>query len=179
MKIVTLHKEDTQLIDSAVDLLQEAFSDHWDCGREDVLELLEGEKVCLAAVENGMVLGLIGAMPQYGQTGWELHPLAVRQEARGKKIGTRLIQCLEEELRTRGGLTIYLGSDDEDGKTTLAETDLFQDTYRKIEEIQNLKHHAYEFYQKMGYKIVGVIPDANGLGKPDIWLAKSLVRSNK
>jgi hypothetical protein len=42
--------------------------------------------------------------------------------------------------------------------------------------IRNLKHHPYEFYQKLGYQIVGVIPDANGPGKPDILMAKSLIR---
>jgi hypothetical protein len=31
-----------------------------------------------------------------------------------------------------------------------------------------------EFYQKLGYVIVGVIPDANGFGKPDIFMAKRL-----
>jgi hypothetical protein len=34
--------------------------------------------------------------------------------------------------------------------------------------------HPNEFYQKLGYEIVGVIPDANGLGKHDILMAKSL-----
>ena len=29
-------------------------------------------------------------------------------------------------------------------------------------------------FQKMGYKIVGVFPDANGIGKPDIWMAKRI-----
>jgi aminoglycoside 6'-N-acetyltransferase I len=28
------------------------------------------------------------------------------------------------------------------------------------------------FYQRVGFEIVGVIPDANGPGKPDILMAK-------
>lgn len=32
--------------------------------------------------------------------------------------------------------------------------------------------HPYEFYQKLGYSIVGVLPDANGFEKPDIFMAK-------
>jgi aminoglycoside 6'-N-acetyltransferase I len=27
--------------------------------------------------------------------------------------------------------------------------------------------HPYEFYMKIGFSIVGVMPDANGVGKPD------------
>jgi aminoglycoside 6'-N-acetyltransferase I len=37
-----------------------------------------------------------------------------------------------------------------------------------------LRGHPYEFYQKMGFAIVGVMPDANGIGKPDIYMAKRL-----
>jgi aminoglycoside 6'-N-acetyltransferase I len=42
----------------------------------------------------------------------------------------------------------------------------------KLMNIKNIKGHPYEFYQKMGFSLVGVIPDADGLGKPDIILAK-------
>ncbi len=42
------------------------------------------------------------------------------------------------------------------GKTSLAiEEDLFEDTFDKLETIQNRKDHPYEFYEKLGYQIVG------------------------
>ncbi len=31
-------------------------------------------------------------------------------------------------------------------------------------------------YQKRGFVIVGVVPDANGLGKPDILMAKRIYK---
>jgi hypothetical protein len=34
--------------------------------------------------------------------------------------------------------------------------------------------HPGEFYLRLGFRIVGVLPDANGRGKPDIFVAKSL-----
>jgi aminoglycoside 6'-N-acetyltransferase I len=42
----------------------------------------------------------------------------------------------------------------------------------KIANIQNYKGHPYEFYLKCGYTITGVMPDANGRGKPDIIMGK-------
>jgi len=39
-----------------------------------------------------------------------------------------------------------------------------------------LKQHPYEFYQKQGFVIIGVMPDANGIGKLDILMTKSVVR---
>ena len=66
-------------------------------------------------------------------------------------------------VRERGGLTILLGLDDEDDMTSLA-------------PIRNYKGHPYEFYRKVGFSIADVLPDANGLGKPDIFLAKSVTR---
>ncbi len=34
--------------------------------------------------------------------------------------------------------------------------------------------HAYQFWQRVGFTVVGVIPDAEGLGVPSIHLAKKL-----
>jgi aminoglycoside 6'-N-acetyltransferase I len=48
----------------------------------------------------------------------------------------------------------------------------------QIAAIRNLKRHPYEFYHKQGYAIVGVIPDANGLGKPDIMMAKRVAQGD-
>ena len=72
----------------------------------------------------------------------------------------------------RGGLTIMLGSDDVDNMTTLADADLYVDLWDQIAHMRNLKGHPYEFYQRLGYAIIGVMPDANGRGKPDIYLGK-------
>jgi aminoglycoside 6'-N-acetyltransferase I len=34
-------------------------------------------------------------------------------------------------------------------------------------------------YGKVGYYVVGVVPDANGFGKPDILMAKRLDRASR
>lgn len=175
--LVDLKKDDKDYIVQAAKLLEDAFPRcYTDCGEEEVFKCLEEDKVCIVAIEDEQVVGLVGAMPQYGKTGWELHPLVVMKEYQKRGFGRSLCTELEKQLKLQGCVTIYLGSDDENGSTTLAGTNLFEDTYHKIANIKNIKHHAFEFYQKVGYQIGGVIPDANGIGKPDIWLAKSLVR---
>lgn len=177
MNIVPLQKDNPKYIGQAANLLIEAFPQSYaDCAKEEIMRCLQEGKVCIVAVEDDNIVGLVGAMPQYKKTGWELHPLVVKKEYQRRGVGKSLCFELEKRLKEQGCVTIYLGSDDENGSTTLANTNLFEDTYQKIITIKNLKNHAYEFYQKIGYQIVGVIPDANGIGKPDIWLAKSLVR---
>ena len=42
----------------------------------------------------------------------------------------------------------------------------------KLAAISPTKGHPFFFYRKLGYEPVGVIPDANGFGKPDLLMAK-------
>lgn len=114
-------------------------------------------------------------MPQYSISVWELHPLVVSAAHRHKGIDSALVAALEAQLKQKGCLTIYLGTDDETGATSLSNTDLFQDTFEKITHIKNLKHHPFAFCQKNGYQIIGVIPDANGVEKPNIFMGKNLL----
>jgi len=135
----------------------------------------DGESLFLAAVDSGDVLGWIGMLPSYGGKVYEIHPLVVRGDMQGQGIGAKLVQAIEQAAKERGGLTLQLGADDEapGGETSLANVDLYDDLPRRIQEFDPGTHQA-KFYLKLGFKIVGVMPDANGVGRPDIYMAKRL-----
>lgn len=180
MQILTCDGRDEHLKKQMAQLLVDAFREHWsaawstlDEGMEEVREMLEAERICRVALdEDGNLLGMIGGIPEYDGKVWELHPLAIQPHAQGQGIGRALVVDFEEQVRQRGGLTVMLGTDDEDGMTSLSNVDLYDDLWGKVRDIRNLKGHPYEFYQKMGYVITGVVPDANGIGKPDILMSK-------
>jgi aminoglycoside 6'-N-acetyltransferase I len=185
MKIVDLQPDAEEAIAQTAALLVEGFKQHWETAWTDldsavaeVRESFGADRISRIAVdESGKVLGWIGGIEQYDGKVWELHPLVVDAAYQGKGIGRSLVTDLEEQARERGGLTLWVGTDDEDDMTSLAGKNLYPNVFDHIAHIQNLKGHPYEFYQKCGFVIVGVVPDANGLGKPDILMAKSLVRS--
>ena len=127
-----------------------------------------------ALYEQGKMLGWIGGIEAYRGRGWELHPLAEHPDFQGQGIGTALVRDFEEQVRARGATTIFLGADDENDSTSLAGKDLYPNVFEHLRGIRNLKRHPYGFYEKLGFVIVGVIPDANGFGKPDILMAKRL-----
>ncbi|MCX7029698.1 MAG: hypothetical protein NTU62_06205 [Spirochaetes bacterium] len=49
----------------------------------------------------------------------------------------------------------------------------------RLGQIRNLRSHPYKFYLMNGFSIVGVMPDANGFGKPDITMAKRIGPADK
>jgi aminoglycoside 6'-N-acetyltransferase I len=181
MHIRNLTSSDQSEIQQVAAMLVDAFREHWDDAFPTVEEALEevnasfedGKISRIAVDDDGTVLGWIGGQHSYSEV-WELHPLVVRIDQQGRGVGRALVADLEEQVRKRGALTLMLGSDDQDDMTTLSGVDLYQNTWQHIANIRNLRGHPYEFYQKLGYTIIGVMPDANGIGKPDILMAKRL-----
>jgi aminoglycoside 6'-N-acetyltransferase I len=173
--IDTLRNDDTDAIDQAASLLVDAFP-HWlptlEMARDEVAEALGPDHICLVARADDRILGLIGAIPEYSHA-WELHPLVVRQDARRKGVGASLVRALEEHVREAGALTLYLGTDDEGPApgTSAGGVELFPDVLSHARRFRVFDHPA-GFYLRMGFKVVGLIPDANGPGKPDILMAK-------
>jgi aminoglycoside 6'-N-acetyltransferase I len=173
------------LIDHTAALLHAAFrnrSSDWqdlESARREVIESLDAGKISRVALDDSNdVVGWIGGTPMYDGRVWEIHPLVVAEDRRRLGIGRALVRDLERLVADRGALTLWAGSDDEHDETSLSGIDLYADIPGSIRGIRNLRGHPYEFYLKLGFRIVGVMPDANGLGKPDIFLAKRVANQH-
>ena len=87
-----------------------------------------------------------------------------------------LLGIIEDAARKKGGLTIYMGvnADRPGDRTSLSDVDLYDDLSKHISKFDPGAHQLAAFYIKNGYKVIGVMPDAKGRGKPDIMLGKRL-----
>ncbi len=57
--------------------------------------------------------------------------------------------------------------------TSLSEVDLYTGLTEHLRNVRDPgRRHPFGFYEKLGYTITGVVPDANGPGRPDIFMAK-------
>ena len=137
-------------------------------------QLTDGKLNLIASHRDKPVCGWVSASPHYGGNVWEIHPLVVDLGFRGMGIGTRLVQEMERRTRTMGGVTLWVATDDETGGTTLFGKDLFPYPLMALGCVGSKGDHPLGFYLRIGFTVVGVMPDANGLGKPDIYLAKRL-----
>ena len=179
MRILDLEEQPAGIIEQAAVMLVDEFTEPrgWptiDKAREEVSAVIR-DGFARAAVEDDLVLGWIGGLPEYHGRVWELHPLVVRSERRRCGIGRALVASFELEAARRGALTATLGTDDDSGMTSLAHTRLYDDVPRHVAELRDLgRSHPFLFYQKLGYVVTGVMPDANGRGRPDIYMSKQL-----
>ena len=184
MQIVDLDPAHERVLHALVTLLVEGFREiaptawpNLESAQAEVREALDPERLNRVALgDDGEVLGWIGGIAQYGGRVWEVHPLVVAGAARRRGIGRALVADLEARAAARGGLTLLVGTDDETGQTSLSGVDLYDGLPRRLATVQNLRGHAFGFYQRLGFTIVGVVPDANGPGKPDILMAKRIAR---
>ncbi|MBY0357138.1 MAG: GNAT family N-acetyltransferase [Candidatus Obscuribacterales bacterium] len=183
MKIRDLEFEDQFIQEQAAELLYAGFSDTspsaWPTmsqAMEEVQASFDPGRLSIVAIADKKAVGWAGAIREYDGNSWELHPVVVHKNYRLQGIGTALIAEIESRVIEHGGLTLFLGADDESGSTSLWGQELYPSPLVALQQIRNLNNHPFEFYEKLGFAVCGVIPDANGLGKPDILMAKRVRR---
>jgi len=179
MEIINMHHATKEQLTQAAEILSESLPEGWLSFTEAMKEIEERlipENTLIMAVLDEKVIGWGGILaPTYDGNVFELHPLVVHPNYRRRGIGRALVEDLEKEARNQGGLTLYLGADDEGevGETSLAHVDLYDNLPKKLKDF-NAGTHQSNFYMKLGFNIIGVMPDANGIGKPDIFLGKRI-----
>lgn len=179
MTIVDLAAQPIAIRRQAAAILAEAFphDNGWptiEKGLEEI-DWVAKDGFVRAAVDDENVLGWVGGLSEYRGRVWELHPIVVDKARRLQGIGRALVAAFEDEARRRGGLTATLGTDDEFGQTSLTGVDLYADLAGHLTGLRDLgTRHPFLFYRKLGYVVTGLMPDANGRGKPDIYMSKAL-----
>ena len=143
---------------------------------DEVRECIEKPNICLGIKTGNELIGWGGIRPMYEKT-WELHPMVIKKEYQRKSYGRLLLTEIENVANLNGIIGLEAGSDDETNSTSLSEKEINgENIFEEIKNIKNYKNHPFEFYEKCGYTIIGIIPNANGQNKPDIWLWKDIRR---
>jgi aminoglycoside 6'-N-acetyltransferase I len=179
-RVLHLRVEDTLLIDELTLLVHEAFAEYapgWlptlADAKEEITDSLKPNKISRVMLnEQNRPVGWIGVIRQNSGRVWEIHPAMVAKSEQGKGYGSALVRDIEQLARVAGVLTLCAGTSDQTNASNLSGIDLFEDPVGAIARIQSFKQHPYQFWIACGFTIVGVVPDAEGIGKPGILLAK-------
>ena len=143
---------------------------------ETVQEALEPAKTCRVLLDDGKPLGWVAAGPTWGRI-WELHPLLIDPDHQKCGYGRLLANDIERFAIAGGATTMELSTSDTTGATNLSGIDLYADplgALSRIDVVDEDVGHSYQFWLKVGYTIVGVLPDAEGPGMPSITFSKRL-----
>jgi aminoglycoside 6'-N-acetyltransferase I len=183
MRILDLDPSDRARIDAVAEILFDSFRElspeylpTIDSARETVDEGFGDDKLSRVLLDDdGVVLGWAGGVHLYGAL-WEIHPLAVAASARRHGVGRRLVEDIERAVAARGALTLHVSTSDESGRTNLFGRDLYDDPLGALRDLRSVREHPIDFWRKLGYALVGVMPDAEGPGMPSIHFAKRVRR---
>lgn len=182
--IGTINSDDTARVDALTQLTFEAFQEHAPAwlptsadARRQVTKALASDRHCFVLFDPAdQAAGWIGAIPIHHGRMWEIHPLCVAVGAQGRGYGRMLVSHVEVRARHAGVLGLIAGTSDSTNATSLYGIDLYQNPLEALINIRSKRRHPYQFWLKAGFTIVGVMPDADGLGMPAITLAKRVGR---
>ncbi|MGG6240963.1 GNAT family N-acetyltransferase [Nodosilinea sp. AN01ver1] len=180
-RIVDLIPEDKELIQQTAQIAFEAsqsISKIWlptvEAAIEEVHESLKREGISQVLLDGDRVAAWVGASLQFSERVLEIHPLIVARAYQGNGLGRRMVNHVEAWARQRGALTLWIGTSDETRATSLSGVDLYENPGAAIANFHQLAPHPCGFWLRLGFCIVGILPDAEGVGKPSIMMAKPL-----
>jgi aminoglycoside 6'-N-acetyltransferase I len=180
MTIVALDDLSPEQVEALAELTLDAAAQHapgWlpaiENAREEIDDARATNKQTRVLLDGHTPLGWVSAGPAWGRI-WELHPLIVGRPHQRRGVGRTLVRTVEAIAREHGALTMLLGTSDLTDATSLSNADLYTDLPAQLAAVRSRKPHPVEFWQRVGYTIVGVLPDAEAVGKPSIQLARRL-----
>lgn len=182
MRLVTLTDLSPTQVESLAAMTFEAAKQHspgWlptlEKAQEEISDALAPGREHRVVLGGNEPLGWIAGWHQWGRV-WEVHPLMVSPEYQHKGVGRRLVAEIESAIWRHGALTIVVGTSDMTNATTVSGIDLYQDPLKALQNLQCVRAHPVGFWQRVGYKVVGIVPDGETIGKPSITLAKGAPR---
>lgn len=122
----------------------------------------------------GEVCGLASASPYRSSAMLRMQLLVVDPPFQRRGVGRTLLRTVEEAGRELGMSTLMIALDDEAGLTPLAGRSLFPDPLAPMTKFVPPAAHPSTFLKRMGYALTGVLPEAAGPGRPELWFARSL-----
>lgn len=179
---ITIDSTNSVLIDELAHLTYLAFKVHAPSwlpseadARRQVLRATEPDRISRVLLSpHATPIGWIGVIPIHHGRIWEVHPLVIAPAKQGQGYGSMLVREVERLAATRGILGLMAGTSDETGATPLYGSDLFRNPFAGLSKLTGAENHPVTFWTKVGFTIVGVVPDAEGRGKPAITLAKRI-----
>lgn len=179
-RIIDLVEEHIDLIDQLGQVLLDAFarfSPGWLATLEDavgeVSESLEaGRRSRILVNEDQDVIGWIAAFEDDNM--WEIHPIVVAPDYQRRGYGRMLVDDMMSLAREGGASAVWAGTGDETGATSLSQEDLYADPLGAMARLTAEPGHPVHFWRKLGFTLVGVLPDEEGRDMPGIHFAKRI-----
>jgi aminoglycoside 6'-N-acetyltransferase I len=172
-----LGQEDAALLRGVADLLVVAVPTIYGDVTEalaDVVQFAPEDLSMIARDPEGTPIGWLHAEHFRGQASAEIKLVAVHPSRRRQGVGRTLVMAAEERMRGCGCVTMLATAGDTRGRTSLYGIDVTEDAPRLLAEFRCHADHPAGFFLRIGYRLVGLLPDAYGPGKHDLTLARRI-----
>ncbi len=172
-----LEQEDAALLRGVADLLVAAFPTIYSDVTQalaDVVQFAPEDLSLVARDSDGAPIGCLRAEHFKGQASAEIKLVAVHPTRRRQGIAQTLVLAAEERMRQSGCVTMLATVGDTRGRTSLYGVDVTEDAPGLLADFRCHPDHPAGFFLEVGYRLVGVLPDAYGPGKHDLTLARRI-----